>query len=74
MKNLTNYFKNPLSGILFNVYREIIIGWKHVNELEKLLPPPSKERVGGMDEVKNDNVSFNKKTYIYDLLQKGRVK
>ena len=50
--------------------REIIMRWKHVSEIEKLFPPPYKERVSKMDEVKNSNVSFNNKTYVDTLLQK----
>ena len=48
---LAGYFTKPLQRIIFNVFKGIIRGWKHVSELEKLLPPPSNERVGEMDEV-----------------------
>ena len=63
-------FSKPLRGRLFNVFREIIIGWKHVSEVEIFLPPPYKERVGKMDEFGNANFSFNGKTYVDTLLQK----
>ena len=39
-----------------------------------MLPPPSKERVGKMDEVKNANFSFNKKSYVDNILQKRRFR
>ena len=45
--------------------------WKHVSDIEKLLPPPSKERVGEMDEVENTNFSFKNESYVDTLLQKG---
>ena len=45
-KILANYFTKPLEGRLFNVLREIIMGWKHISEPETFLPPPPKERVG----------------------------
>ena len=44
-KILTDYFTKALQGKFFNVFREIIMGWKHVNELEKMWPSPSNERV-----------------------------
>ena len=63
-------FTNQLQGRLFNMFRESIMGWKHFSELKKLLPPPSKECVGKMDEVKNINFSFKNKSYVDALLQK----
>ena len=71
---LDDHFTNPIQRRIFNMFREIIIGWKHVSELEKLLPPPSKDRVGKMDGIENANISFNKKTYVDALLPKGQVK
>ena len=38
------------------------------------LPPPPKESVGKINEVKNANFSFNKKSYVDALLQKVRAK
>ena len=38
----------------------MILGSKHISELEKLLPPPSNEHVGKIDEVKNAQFSFKK--------------
>ena len=38
----------------------------------KIVSPPFKERVGKMNEVKNADFSFNKKLYVYAILQKGR--
>ena len=71
---LEYYFTKTLKGRLLNVFREIIMGWKHVSELEKLLPPRSKECVGKMYEVINTNFPFNKKSFVYDNIQKGQVK
>ena len=67
---MANYVTKPLQGRCFNLFREIIIGWKHVSELEKLLPPRSKERVGKMYEVKNADFLFNNKSYLDALIQK----
>ena len=58
-KMLSVCFTNPLQGRLFNVFRKIIMVCKHVSKLEKLLPTPSKDRVGEMDEIENTNFSFN---------------
>ena len=52
---LADYFTKPLQEIIFNVSKEIIMGWKHVIELELFLPHPSKESVGKMDEAESAN-------------------
>ena len=49
---LDNNFTNPLWGYFFVMGN--YHGLEHVSELEKLLQPPSKERVGKMDEVENN--------------------
>ena len=71
---LADYFTKPLQEIIFNVSREIIMGWKHVIELELFLPHPSKESVGKMDEAESANFQLKKKSYVDVLLQKLRVK
>ena len=50
------------------------MGWKHGSELDNLLLPSSKECVGEMYELERANLSFNKKSYVYALLQKLRFK
>ena len=53
---------------------------KHVSELEKLLPPPSKDCVGKMNEAENEifhlirnpaYVIFSKKDESKNILRKG---
>ena len=48
---LDSFFKEPLQGRLLNVFREVIMGWKHVSKIEKWLPPPPKKRVRKMDHT-----------------------
>jgi hypothetical protein len=54
---LADYFTKPLQGKLFRNFREVIMGYKHVNEL--LLDPtfPLKERVENRDKIVIENVS-----------------
>ena len=39
---IADYFTKPLRGALFNKFRAVIIGWKHINLVS---PPRNKERV-----------------------------
>ena len=57
-KILDGYFTKPLKGILFNVFRKMIVVWKHASELWKFLSLPYKERVGKIDEVENTIFHF----------------
>jgi hypothetical protein len=61
---LADYFTKPLQGRLFTMFREVIMGWKHVNTLKRETSSPSKERVGNMDgsnDVRNPNAVRNPK-------------
>ena len=73
MENICQLFYKSTIRNNFQFFRKIIMGWKHVSEPEKLLPPPSEEHAGKIDEVKNANFSFNRKSYVDALLQKRRV-
>ena len=74
MGNGGQIFYKATKGNIFYVLREVIMVWKHVSELEKVLLPPSKEHIRKMNKVKIANFSFNKKSYKDDLLQKIQVK
>ena len=56
MENVVQLFYKGTIGNILIVFKEFIMGWKHVSELEILIPPPSKKRVGKIDEVKNANL------------------
>ena len=45
------YNTKALQGALFVKFREVIVGWKHVDTLQ-LVPPSTKERVVNMYKVK----------------------
>ena len=42
---LADYFTKPFQGRLFHMFREVIMGWKHISTLQQI-SVPSKERVG----------------------------
>ena len=54
---LADYFTKPLQGKLFHMFREVIMGWKHIDTLKEVIKddPSSlfKERVGGLN-ISND--------------------
>ncbi len=54
---LADYFTKPLQGKLFRMFRDVIMGYRHINEL--LLDPtfPLKERVENRDRIVIENVS-----------------
>ena len=47
---LADFFTKPLQGKAYQAYRQVIMGWKHISELSKLLPLSMKERVGKIYE------------------------
>ena len=42
---LADFFNKPLQGSLFWSFREVIMGWAHIDILQDYVPPPKKERV-----------------------------
>ena len=42
---LADFFTKPLQGALFIKFREVVMGWKHVDTLKRVVLPPSEERV-----------------------------
>ena len=47
---LADFFTKPLQGKSFKVFRDVIMGYKHINELDTLFPSSMKERVGKGDK------------------------
>ena len=47
---LADFFTKALQGASFIKFREVIMGWKHIDTLQ-MGPPSTKERVGNMDEA-----------------------
>jgi hypothetical protein len=43
---LADFFTKPLQGALFRKFRDVILGYKHVNTLSKLVDTAARERVG----------------------------
>ena len=56
---LADYFTKPLQGKLFRRFREVIMGYIHINDL--LLDPtfPLKERVENRDKIVIENMGVN---------------
>ena len=42
---LADYFTKPLQGRMFDIYRQVLMGWKHISTLKTLKSPCMKERV-----------------------------
>ena len=55
---LADYFTKPLQGSLFNRFREIIMGWKHIDTLKTFLDS-RKERVGNTEDREISEFSDN---------------
>ena len=53
---LADFLTKPLQGTLFQIFRDVIMGIKHVSFLDDLIGLPSKERVG---DNKENNVPGN---------------
>jgi hypothetical protein len=47
---LADFFTKPLQGALFRKFRDIILGYKHVNSLALIPTSEPEERVGGSDQ------------------------
>jgi hypothetical protein len=54
LQMLANFFTKPLQGALFRKFRDVILGYKHVDSLALTDPVPSfEERVGGCRSDEN---------------------
>ena len=50
---LTDFFTKSLQGALFVKFRDVLMGWKHVDTLQ-MGPPSTKERVGNVVKVRSN--------------------
>jgi hypothetical protein len=66
---LADYFTKPLQGAFFRMFREVIMGWKHVDTLKEVIKEESsslpKERVegsvessGNSDDATNERLQY----------------
>ena len=62
---LADYFTKPLQGKLFHMFRDVIMGWKHVDTLKDIASSTHKERVGSSSI--SDNVAKLPLTYAQAL-------
>ena len=69
---LADYFTKPLQGSLFKRFREVIMGWKHIDTLKTFIKS-TKERVGNSGNDKSgefsDNVTTIKKVTYADVVR-----
>ena len=59
---LADYFTKSLQGRMFNIYREILMGWKHISTLKNITSSCMKEHVE--NTVKNDTISKNDQSHV----------
>ena len=59
---LYDYLTKKLQGRLFHIFKEVVMGWKHISILHQIYFP-SKERVGECIDGSKDS----KKTYVEAL-------
>ena len=53
-----DFFTKSLQGALFAKFRDVIMGWKHVDNLQ-MVPPSTKERVGNLVKVGSNQEEIN---------------
>ena len=56
---LADYFTKSLQGKSFYAFRDVLMGWKHINSLYELTSSSTKERVENnhSSQTKNKNIS-----------------
>jgi hypothetical protein len=59
---LVDYFTKPLQGKLFHLFRDVIMGWKHIDTLKHAPSSMSKERVEDMGIL--DDATKSLLTYV----------
>ena len=60
---IADFFTKPLQGHLFRMFRDVILGYKHVDSLGLAAPVPPAERVG---KEKRESVRFLVATRLLD--------
>jgi hypothetical protein len=53
---LVDYFTKPLQGKAFKVYRDVVMGHKHINSLNDLVPSRIKECVENRNVNENEEI------------------
>ena len=48
---ISDYFTKPLQGKLFKLFRDIIMGYKHIGDILADIESNAKERVGNQNKV-----------------------
>ena len=69
LEMLADFFTKPLQGALFRKFRDVILGYKHVNTLSKIVVTAAQERVGERPADVDSTAIRNKK----DIVQKKEV-
>ena len=62
---IADYFTKPLKGKLFKLFRDLIMGYKHIGDILADIKSTAKEHVGNQNKVtKNSNLKkyINKRT------------
>ena len=72
LEMLADYYTKALQGQLFHRFRDVLMGWKHINTLKDTLPSSSKERVGDIDE--SETVRQPPRTYAQAVKQGNHKK
>ena len=66
---LADFFTKPLQGALFRKFRDVILGYRHVNTLTEFVDTAAQERVGERPADGDSTASKDKK----DIVQKKEV-
>ena len=60
---IADYFTKPLQGKEFSVFRNLIMGYEHINDVLTNIRNVAKERVGKRNMTANSNIPKITKTY-----------
>ena len=75
LQMLADFFTKPLQGHLFRTFRDVLLGYKHVDSLGLAAPVPNVERVGDHElEIKRTVPSTDETTGINDSTTTGVLK
>jgi hypothetical protein len=69
---LADFFTKPLQGKLFRMYRDVIMGYRHISELSSIDISTIKERVGNQENVTDEMRNEKSKKLITDQMDNGR--
>ena len=76
LQMLADFFTKPLQGHLFRMFRDVLLGYKHVDSLGLAAPVPNVERVGDheLERIKRTVPSTGETTGINDSTTTGVLK